>query len=379
MKKIVVISDSFKGTMSSSQITEAATASIHNFFPQCEVIGLPVADGGEGTVECFLEALAGEKISLPVLGPWGEPVTGFYGRIGDVAVVEMAAAAGLPMVGQRLDPSQTTTYGVGQLMAHALEQGAKKIVLGLGGSATNDGGCGCAVALGGKFYNQAGESFCPVGATLKDIVSMDLSDVTRRLGGVPVEVMCDIDNPLCGDRGGAAIFGPQKGADGPMISMLDRGLGHMAHVLCQETGVDTMELPGAGAAGGFGAGAVGFFQAQLRPGIEVVLDMVDFLTHLEGCDLVITGEGRMDGQSLGGKVPVGVSRRAKTKGVPVVAIVGMVREDAYAVYGEGITAIFATNRECLPFEVLKTRGTVDYCRALDDVLRFAKVFHTFSK
>lgn len=366
MKKIVVISDSFKGTISSSQVAKIAKESILKFFPACEVVGLPVADGGEGTVECFLEAVGGEAISCTVKGPWGEPVEAKYAKIGNVAVVEMAAAAGLPLAAPKLHPGLTTTYGVGQLMAHAAENGAKKIILGLGGSATNDGGCGCAAALGVKFYNKAGEVFCPTGSTLKDIAKIDASETLLR--DVEVEVMCDIDNPLYGKRGAAYIFAPQKGADEAMVAELDEGLRHLASLM--EAGI--ADLPGAGAAGGFGAGAVAFMGAKLRAGIEVVLDMVEFETQLFGCDLVITGEGRIDGQSLSGKVPVGVARRAKTMDVPVVAVVGVVGDDADAVYDEGITAVFNTNRAGLPFEKILNRGEEDYRRALESLLRYTK-------
>ena len=366
MKRIVVISDSFKGTISSSRVAKLAKECILKYFPDCEVIGLPVADGGEGTVECFLEAVGGEAVTCTVKGPWGEPVEAVYARIGDVAVVEMAAAAGLPMAAPKLNPALTTTYGVGQLMAHAAQNGAKKIILGLGGSATNDGGCGCAAALGVKFYNEAGETFCPTGSTLKDIVKIDTSESI--LKDVEVEVMCDIDNPLCGKRGAAYVFAPQKGADEAMVEQLDQGLAHLAAL----AGGEVAELPGAGAAGGFGFGAVAFLGARLRAGIEVVLDMVEFEKQLQGCDLVITGEGRIDGQSLGGKVPVGVSRRAKALGVPVVAVVGVVGDDADAVYDEGITAVFNTNRAALPFERILNRGEEDYRRALESLLRYTK-------
>lgn len=375
MKKILVISDSFKGTLSSMQVADIAKDCILKHFPGCQVVGLPVADGGEGTVECFLQAVGGEAVCCSVTGPWGETVTAQYARIGDVAVVEMAAAAGLPMAGDRLDPSRTTTYGVGQLIRHAVEHGAKKVILGLGGSATNDGGCGCASALGVAFYNEKGEAFHPVGGTLKDIAKIDISEAEDLLNGVTVEVMCDIDNPLCGDRGAAHVFAPQKGADPAMVEMLDAGLGHMAKVAENQLGKAVAELPGAGAAGGFGGGAVAFMGATLRAGIEVVLDMVEFEKQLEGCDLVITGEGRMDGQSLGGKVPVGISRRAKSLGVPVVALVGVVADDADAVYDEGITAVFNTNRAGLPFEKIKDRGEEDYRRAMDSLMRFAKALN----
>ena len=374
MKKVIVISDSFKGSLGSGEIARIAADCIPSYFPGCQVVGLPVADGGEGTVDCFLEAIGGDRVVVPVTGPWGEPVEAAYARIGDTAVIEMAAAAGLPMVGTRLDPSRTTTYGVGQLILHAVEHGAKHLVLGLGGSATNDGGCGAAAALGVKFDNAAGESFVPVGATIPQIASIDCSAAADRLAGVTVEVMCDIDNPLCGPRGAAAIFGPQKGADEAMIRQLDDALGHLADVVETDLHQSVRDLPGAGAAGGFGAGAAAFFGAELRPGIEVVLDLVRFDDLLAGCDLVLTGEGRMDGQSLGGKVPVGVARRAKQKGVPVVAIVGVVGPGIDPVYDEGITAVFTTNREALPFAQIQHRGAEDYRRALTDLLRYTKIF-----
>ena len=374
MKKIIVISDSFKGSLSSGEIARIAADCISRSFPGCRVLGLPVADGGEGTVDCFLEAVGGERVTVPCTGPWGEPVQAAYGRIGDTAVIEMAAAAGLPMAGDRLDPSRTTTYGVGQLILHAVQQGARHLVLGLGGSATNDGGCGAAAALGVRFYNAAGEAFVPVGATLPEIASIDCTEAAERLKGVAVEVMCDIDNPLCGDRGAAAVFGPQKGADAAMIRRLDQALGHMADIIEKDLGRSVRTLPGAGAAGGFGAGAAAFFGAELRPGIEVVLDLVRFDELLDGCDLVLTGEGRMDGQSLGGKVPIGVSRRAKARNVPVVAIVGVVGPGIEPVYDEGITAVFTTNREALPFEQIRHRGAEDYRRTLTDLLRFAGIF-----
>ncbi len=372
MKKVIVISDSFKGSLSSSAIVRVARDVLGQFYPNCQVIGLPVADGGEGTVDCFLEAVGGEQIAVPVTGPWGESVEACYGRIGDTAVVEMAAAAGLPMVGERLDPSKTTTYGVGQLLRHAVEHGAIHLILGLGGSATNDGGCGAAAAMGVVFRDKAGQSFVPVGETLGEIASIDCTAARALLSGVTVEVMCDIDNPLCGPQGAAAIFGPQKGADAAMIRQLDHNLGYLARRIETDLGITVSELPGAGAAGGFGAGAAAFFGAQLRPGIEVVLDLVRFEEQLDGCDLVLTGEGRMDGQSLGGKVPIGVSRRAKKKQVPVVAIVGITGPGIEPIYDEGITAVFSTNRDALPFAAVRDRGEDDYRRALTDLMRYTK-------
>lgn len=378
MKKIIVISDSFKGSLTSRAIAQTAKEVIGRFYPNCTVVGLPVADGGEGTVDCFLEAVGGARITVSVTGPWGEPVDAAYARLGDTAVVEMAAAAGLPMVGQRLDPSRTTTYGVGQLLRHAVEHGARRLVLGLGGSATNDGGCGAAAAMGVIFRNAAGDAFVPAGGTLCEIASIDCTEVRSLLQGVTVEVMCDIDNPLCGSHGAAAVFGPQKGADTAMVQRLDDGLAHLARIIERDLGISVGDLPGAGAAGGFGAGAAAFLEATLRPGIEVVLDLVHFDEQLQDCDLVLTGEGCMDGQSLGGKVPIGVSRRARKQNVPVVAIVGITGPGIEPVYGEGITAVFTTNREALPFETIRCRGEADYRRTLTDLMRLLSAMNAHS-
>ena len=372
MNKVIVISDSFKGTLSSAAIAEIAETCIHEVYPHCQVIGLPVADGGEGTVDCFLKALGGIRVTCTVQGPWQDPTEACYARIGATAVIEMAAAAGLPLAAPRQDPSRTTTYGVGELIRHAITHGATHLILGLGGSATNDGGCGAAAALGTRFFNAAGKSFCPVGATLSEIVHINADETRALLQGVQVEVMCDIDNPLCGPRGAAAVFAPQKGADDAMVQRLDQGLSHLAQILAQDMRASVALLPGAGAAGGFGAGAAAFLGASLRPGIEVVLDLLQFSAQLRDCDLVITGEGRIDGQSLGGKVPVGVARRAKQAGVPVVAIVGVVGPDCEAVYDAGITAIFPTNREALPFSELAARAAEDYRRTLRDLLRYTR-------
>lgn len=372
MNKVIVISDSFKGTLSSTDIAEIAESCIHEVYPDCQVIGLPVADGGEGTVDCFLKALGGTRVNCTVQGPWQAPIEACYARIGATAVIEMAAAAGLPLAAPRLDPSRTTTYGVGELIRHAVTHGATHLILGLGGSATNDGGCGAAAALGTQFFNAAGKCFCPVGATLSEIVHINADETRALLQGVQVEVMCDIDNPLCGPSGAAAVFAPQKGADDAMVQRLDQGLSHLAQILAQDMRASVALLPGAGAAGGFGAGAAAFLGASLRPGIEVVLDLLQFSAQLRDCDLVVTGEGRIDGQSLGGKVPVGVARRAKQAGVPVVAIVGVVGPDCEAVYDAGITAIFPTNREALPFSELAARAAEDYRRTLRDLLRYTR-------
>lgn len=372
MEKCIIVPDSFKGTLSSVEICDIAQRSITRFFPECRVLAIPVADGGEGTVDCFLKACGGETVPAETRGPYGEAIRAEYARIGGTAVIEMASAAGLPMVGGKKDPARTSTYGVGMLIRHAVENGAGEILLGLGGSATNDGGCGAAAALGVIFLDKNGERFIPTGGTLEQITSIDVSGTRELLNGVTFTAMCDIDNPMYGENGAAYVFGPQKGADEAMVESLDKGLRHLAGVIQKSLGVSVDDLPGAGAAGAFGAGCVAFFSAELKPGIEAVLDLVGFDAMLPGTDMIFTGEGRIDGQSLRGKVVIGVAARAKKQGVPVTAIVGDVLDDAYSAYDMGVTAIFSTNRQAIPFEKAKLRSREDYIHTLEDILRFRR-------
>lgn len=373
MNKIILIPDSFKGTMSSTEICTIMEHSIRNHYPLAQIHSVPVADGGEGSVDSFLQAVGGEKIFLPVKGPYFEPVNGFYGKLpNDVVIIEMAAAAGLPLVGERLHAEQTTTFGVGELMAHALSGGCKKMIVGLGGSATNDGGCGAAAALGAKFYNSAGKAFVPVGASLKDIAFIDLSGLPPALSQVELVTMCDIDNPLCGPSGAAHVFAPQKGADAATVKLLDAGLAHLAHIVKQTTGRQIMHLQGAGAAGGMGGGMVAFFNSRLQMGIETVLDTVGFDDLVQGADLVISGEGKLDVQSLSGKVVIGVARRAKKAGVPLIAVVGDIEDGIEAVYDEGVTAVFSINRLAIPFQQAKPRSKKDLALTIDNLMGLIK-------
>lgn len=377
MKHCIVVSDSFKGSLSSSAIGQIAKELIPQFFPDCQVTAIPVADGGEGTVQCFLEATQAQPVTIRVTGPYGQELDAVYARQADTAIIEMAAAAGLPLVGDRKDPSKTTTYGVGQLIRHAVENGCKKILLGLGGSATNDGGCGCANALGVRFRDAAGRDFCPVGKTLDQIATIDLSDAKALLKDVSITVMCDVTNPLYGPNGAAHVFGPQKGADPAMVQLLDNNLRHYSDVLLQQLGATPEALPGAGAAGGMGAGMVALLGAQLKPGIEAILDTVGFDHHLQSADLVITGEGRIDDQSFQGKVISGVTRRTTAAGVPVIAIVGDVADSAYSAYDHGVSAIFSINRLAIPYWEAMPRSEQDYRRTLEDILRLIQIAKTF--
>lgn len=357
MKKFVLVPDSFKGTLSSPEICKIVSEEIRYQYQEANVVSIPVADGGEGTVDAFLSAVGGERVEVPCKGPYMEDITSFYAMLPDgTAVIEMAAAAGLPLVGNNRHAEQTTTYGVGQLIAHAAHQGAKAIVLGLGGSATNDGGCGCAAALGVRFFDKTGTAYVPVGGTLNKLYSIDYSGLDPAVACLPFTTMCDIDNPLCGPTGASAVFGPQKGADAATVKTLDENLHHLATIIKRDIGVDVLRIPGGGAAGGFGAGSVAFFNSQLRMGIETVLDLTNFDAHLQQADLVITGEGKLDSQSLRGKVVIGVARRAKSFGVPIVALVGASEKEIAAVYDEGVAGVFPINPVPKPFEEVKSEA-----------------------
>ena len=381
MKKCIVISDSFKGSLPSGDICAIAREHVPRFFPSCEIHTLIVADGGEGTVDCFLDSCGGERITVNgVQNPYGEPMSAAYGLLPDgTAIIEMAAAAGLPLVSGRKNPCVTTTYGVGQLIAHAADRGANRIVLGLGGSATNDGGCGCAAALGVRFTDAAGQEFVPSGATLDRIAHIDVSTARKRLAGVSLIAMCDIVNPMHGPTGAAFVYAPQKGADEADVYLLDRQLRALDEIFSRELGAHVAQLPGAGAAGAFGAGCVALLGAELRRGIEVVLDVVGFDALLNGADAVFTGEGRIDAQSTHGKVVGGVAHRAQARNVPVFAIVGDVADDAYGAYDAGVSAIFSINRLAVPRAEAKARSHTDYANTLDDILRCIRAAEQFKR
>lgn len=378
MNKIILVPDSFKGTMSSQEICEIMKREILSFFPQAEILSIPVADGGEGSVDSFLTAVGGKKITLPVYGPYFERIEGFYGVLPDhTAVIEMAAAAGLPLAGERKQPDQATTYGVGQLIAHAAESGCPKIIVGLGGSATNDGGTGAAAALGASFRNEKGEPFIPTGGTLDQIASINMSGILPSLRNTEIVAMCDIDNPLCGANGASAVYGPQKGATPELVQRLDRNLAHLAFRVKQDLGKEILYLPGAGAAGGMGGGMAAFLGAQLQMGIDVVLDVVRFEQLAKGADLIFSGEGKLDSQSLRGKAVIGVARRAKKLGIPLIAVVGDIGDHIEGVYDEGVSAVFSTNRVAVPYSQAKRRAKSDLALTMNNLMRVFRIFGSF--
>lgn len=378
MKKCVVVSDSFKGTVSSREICAIAQQVIPRHFPACEVVCIPVADGGEGTVDCFIQAMGAQRVEVTVTNALGEKSAAAYARIGELAIIEMAAAAGLPQVGALRCPGTATTYGVGELITHAAHSGCKRILLGLGGSATNDGGCGCAAALGVGFLDADGQSFVPVGDTLGRIARIDTAEAAALLRSVEITVMCDVTNPLYGPTGAAYVFAPQKGADAEKVKSLDAGLRHFGDVIRAQFGLDVSAMPGAGAAGGMGAGCVALLGGTIQSGIDAVLDVTGFDRQLEGADLVITGEGRIDSQSADGKVVSGVARRTRAKGVPLIAIAGGIADSAGAVYDIGVSAMFSTDRAALPVDMLGARSPGDYEATLSDIMSLIAIAERFA-
>ncbi|POP30316.1 glycerate kinase [Lactonifactor longoviformis] len=370
MKKCVIMPDSFKGTLSSIEICDIIKEKVLEFYPDCQVKAVPVADGGEGTVDCFLYAIDAEKVELQVQNAYMEPVDVYYAKVGSQAILEMAQPAGLPQAEGRLNPKATSTYGVGQMIRHAVENGCTDIVIGLGGSSTNDGGTGAAAALGTVFRNAEGEAFIPAGGTLKEIVSIDNSETRKLLEGVSITAMCDINNPMYGPQGAAYIFAPQKGADPEMVKELDSQLIYLSSLIQKDLGIDVSRMEGAGAAGALGAGIVAFMGGNLKSGIQTVLDMIHFEELAAGADMVFTGEGRIDSQSLGGKVVIGIAERAKRLGVPVTAVVGSIGDGAEGAYELGVNAIFSINRTAEDFSVSRYKSKENLTGTVDSLIRF---------
>jgi glycerate kinase len=349
--KIVIAPDSFKENMTSLQVARAIERGIRRVLPNAKCITVPMADGGEGTVQSLVDGTGGRFVHKQVSGPLGKPVRARYGLLGDgaTAVIEMAEASGLPLIEKaRRDPTKSSTFGTGELIADALKRGARRIIVGIGGSATNDGGAGMAQALGVRFIDARGRVVATGlgGGGLATIRRIDISRLDQRLEKARVTVACDVDNPLYGPRGAAAVFGPQKGADAHMVKELDANLRHFASLIKAQLGRDVSKLPGGGAAGGLGAGLVAFTGARLRSGVDIVMEAVDLAGALKGADLVITGEGRVDSQTAFGKTPAGVAKAARRARVPVVAIGGGLADDARGVFDHGIHGLAsATARE----------------------------------
>lgn len=342
--KVIVAMDSFKGSLTALEACTAFEKGMKKVFSNIEIVKVPIADGGEGTVQSLVDATRGRMVFEQVTGPLGDKVDAFYGILGDgkTAVIEMAAASGLPLVPkEKRNPLVTTTYGTGELIKKALDQGCQEFYLGVGGSATNDGGMGMAQALGIKFLDREGRDIGFGGGSLKNLYRIDMSNRDTRLEETKITVLCDVDNPLCGEQGASYVFGPQKGASQVMVQELDKGLRHFAEIIKRDLRKDILEVKGAGAAGGLGGGFIAFFDSVLKSGIEVVIEKSKLSETIQGSDLVITGEGKIDGQTIHGKTPIGVAKVAQRWGIPVIAVVGGIGQGAEAVHNHGIDAVFS--------------------------------------
>ncbi|HIT62953.1 MAG TPA: glycerate kinase [Candidatus Ventrimonas merdavium] len=371
--RFLFASDSFKGTLTSEQIIRLLSQAAEEIFPGCETAGVPVADGGEGTVDAVVTATGGEYRKVTVHGPLMEEVTASYGVFhGDSAIIEMAAASGLPMVpNEKRNPLNTTTYGTGELIKDALDQGYRKLSIAIGGSATNDGGMGAMRALGVRFLDENGAELEGFGADLEKVADIDMSGLHPAVAEAEITVMCDVNNPLTGPDGATYTFGKQKGGTPEILDRLEAGMKQYAAVM-REHGMDVEQMAGAGAAGGLGAALCGYLHANLKSGIETVLDLIDFNGLLEGTDLVVTGEGRIDWQSAFGKVPSGIGMRCKAKNVPAVAIVGGMGNGAEKIYEFGIDSILPTINGAMDLEEALERAEELYANAADRMFRMVR-------
>lgn len=355
--KIVIAPDSYKESLSALEVARAIEAGFRAVFPTADYCCVPLADGGEGTVDAMVAATTGRRIDARVTGPLGAPVSAFYGLTGDgtTAVIEMAAASGLALIPTaERDPLRATSRGTGELIIAALDAGARRFILGIGGSATNDGGAGMLQALGVSLLDHDGAELAGGGDALGELARIDLTGLDPRIAECTLDIACDVDNPLIGPRGASAVFGPQKGATPDMVRELDAKLAHYAEVVARDTGVAVADVPGTGAAGGMGAAMLAFLNGRLRPGIDIVMEALGLDHEVADADLVITGEGRIDSQTIHGKTPIGVARVAKKHNKPVIGIAGCLGADAAVVHAHGIDAVFSVlNRPCTVEEALR--------------------------
>ena len=375
--KIVIAPDSFKGSLSARDVSVNIEKGVRKVFEAAEIISIPMADGGEGTVQSLVDSTNGVIVSTKVKGPLLEEVAAFYGILGDgtTAIIEMAAASGLPLLRENeRNPMKTTTYGTGELIKHALDRGCKKIIIGIGGSATNDGGAGMIKALGAKLLDKDGEDIGCGGGCLNKIEVIDLSSMDERLKGCKIVAACDVDNPLTGPRGASYVFGPQKGADPEMVEILDSNLQHFAEVVEKTTGIAIKDFPGAGAAGGLGGGLLAFLDAELKRGIDIVIEATDFEEKIKDADIIITGEGRMDYQTQYGKTPYGVAQTARKYNIPVVAIVGSVGKNAEVLYDLGFSGIFSIINRPMTLEEAISESAELLEKTSESVMRVIKAY-----
>ena len=364
--KIVIAPDSYKESLSAIEVAEAIEIGFKRVFPDWQYIKCPAADGGEGSVEALVDASGGHLVTTQVVGPLGEPHQAFYGISGDrkTAFIEMAAASGIELIpAEQRNPYTTTSYGTGQLIEHALEQGIRHLILCIGGSATNDAGCGMMQAMGVSFKDEQGRELPYGGLALETLAHIDVSELDPRLSECWIEVACDVTNPLTGINGASYVYGPQKGATKEMVVRLDAALTNFAEVVERDLDKKIIDIPGSGAAGGMGAAFCAFLNAELRPGIDIMTEAVGLEELVQDADLVVTGEGRLDSQSINGKVPVGVANIAKRYNLPVIAIAGALADDVEEVYSHGIDAAFDTVYKITTFDEIVAQAKANVIRS----------------
>ncbi len=374
--KIVIAPDSFKESMTALEAANAIERGFRKVFAQADYEKIPMADGGEGTVESVIDATDGKLRQIQVHGPLGEEISASYGISGNgkLAIIEMAASSGLQLtVEENRNPMKTSTIGFGELISDALDQGVDKLLLGIGGSATNDAGAGMIFSLGGKLLNKNGKEIHPTGEGLAQLSKIDLSGLHPRLKDVDIRVACDVDNPLCGPQGASYIYGQQKGATPEQIEQLDQNLARFAQVLKNQFGRDVMNIPGAGAAGGLGASLVGLLGASLERGGDLIVDILNLKEKIQEADLVITGEGGINHQTVYGKTPIAVSMVAQQYNVPTIAIAGCLKDDYAAIFDKGISAAFSIIQELNPLEVILNNGEVNLEKVAENIAQVLKI------
>lgn len=375
MKKdltIVLAPDSFKESMTAKEVCESMEAGIKKINKNITCIQVPMADGGEGTMQSLVDATGGKIYSLNVVGPLGDEVKAEYGILGDgeIGILEMASASGIQLVPkEKRNPLITTSYGTGQLIKACLDEGVKKLLIGIGGSATNDGGAGVIQALGGNLLDEDGNELAFGGGQLKNLHRIDLTNFDKRISDIKIEVACDVNNPLCGEKGASNVFGPQKGANPETIELLDEGLKHYAKIIKKQFGKDVLDVPGAGAAGGLGAGLMVFLNGQLKKGIEMVIEYSGLEEKVKDADMVWTGEGSIDFQTQYGKTPLGVATIAKKYNKPVIALAGRVGDNIDVLYEKGIDSIFGIVRELTTLDEALLNGKKNIQKTSEDIMR----------
>jgi glycerate kinase len=376
--KVVVAMDSFKGSLSSNELANSVENGIKKVYSDAKVIKIPVADGGEGTVESLVEGTKGHFVEVKVSDPLMNSIKVNYGILGDgkIAVIEMATASGLPLVPENLrNPMNTTTYGTGEMIKDAISKGCREFIIGIGGSATNDGGIGMMKALGVKFFDKNNNELGHGGEQLSKVEKIDMSELLKEVKECKFLIACDVDNPFYGLNGAAHVYARQKGATEEMVLKLDDGLKHFSKIVKQDLNIDIANVPGAGAAGGLGGGFLAFLDGKLKPGIDIVLEEVKLKKKLDGVDFVITGEGRMDFQSIMGKAPVGVAKLAKTKNIPVIALAGGVADDAGEVHNHGIDSVFSIMNYPMTLEEAMDpkRASILVEKNVEEIFRLIKI------